>query len=151
MLERLADGDRHGAQVLGERFRDAIYPGHGFVERHLARLRQVYTAHERASRRRRQARALAIRARPLGQEAGHARQALLVLRLCQRVLHGVDGVVVGEVEFGEVVALLRLVQDVLFLGGAVEDDLALFGRQVAERHVKAHVHLAAHLFHEVPH
>ena len=151
MLERLADGDRHGAQVLGERFRDAIYPGHGFVERHLARLRQVYTAHERASRRRRQARALAIRARPLGQEAGHARQALLVLRLRQRVLHGVDGVVVGEVEFGEVVAFLRLVQDVALFGRAVEDDVAFLGRELGKRHVKAYTHLAAHLLHEVPH
>ena len=151
MLERLADGNRHGAQVFGKRLRDAVHPGHGLVERHLARLRQVYPAHEWASRRRRQARAFAIRARPLGQEAGHARQTLLVLRLCQRVLHGVDGVVVGEVEFGEVVALLRLVQDVLLFRRAVEDDVAFLGRQVAERHVKAHAHLAAHLLHEVPH
>ena len=151
MLERLADGDRHGAQVLGKRLRDAVYPGHGLVERHLARLRQVYPAHERASRRRRQARALAIRARPLGQEAGHARQALLVLRFCQRVLHGVDGVVVGEVEFGEVVAFLRLVQNVALFGGAVEDDVAFLGRELGKRHVKAYAHLAAHLLHEVPH
>ena len=30
-------------------------------------------------------------------------------------------------------------------------DVALFGRQLAERHVRAHAHLAAHVFHERPH
>ena len=39
----------------------------------------------------------------------------------------------------------------LLLGGAVEHDVALFGGQFGKRHIGAHAHGAAHLFHEVPH
>ena len=99
----------------------------------------------------RQARAVAHGAGALLEEPRHARQALLVLHLRQRVLHGVDGVVVGEIKLGEGVGFLRLVQDVLLLGGAVEHDVALLGRELVERHVGAHAHLARNLLHEVPH
>ena len=90
------------------------------------RLRQVYAAHERASRAASERRVPPQSGTgPLGQVLRHAAQALLVLRLRKRVFHGAHGVVVGEVELGEVLALLRLVQDVPLLGWTVEDDVAL--------------------------
>ena len=37
------------------------------------------------------------------------------------------------------------------LSRAIEHDVALSGRKLAKRHVRAHAHSAAHLFHKVPH
>ena len=93
----------------------------------------------------------AVRTGALREEAAHAPEALLVLCLGEGVLHGVDRVVVGEVQLGEVVALLGLVEDVLLDRGAVEDDIALLGGELAEGHVGAHPHGAADLLHEIPH
>ena len=98
-----------------------------------------------------QSSAAAIGAWLLLEEPGHALQTFPVLGLGERILHRVHGVEVGEVEFGEIVAFLRLVEDVLFDGRPVEYDVAFFGRELAERHVGAHAHRTAHLFHEVPH
>ena len=85
------------------------------------------------------------------EKSRHAFQPLLVLGFGERVLHRVYGVEVGEIEFGEIVAFLRLVKNMLFDGRPVEYDVTLFGRELAERHVGAHAHRAAHLLHKVPH
>ena len=44
-----------------------------------------------------------------------------------------------------------MVQDVFLHGRAVEDDVALLGRKLVERHVGAHAHGTCDLLHEVPH
>ena len=44
-----------------------------------------------------------------------------------------------------------MVENVLFLGGAVEDDVLFLRRQVAEGHVRAHAHLSADVGHQRPH
>ena len=85
------------------------------------------------------------------EKSSHALQTFLVLGFGERVLHRVYGVEVGEIEFGEIVAFLRLVKNMLFDGRPVEYDVTLFGRELAERHVGAHAHRAAHLLHKVPH
>ena len=56
-----------------------------------------------------------------------------------------------KVELREVVALLGPVQDVLLHRGAMEHDVALLGRELAERRVRAHAHGAADLLHKIPH
>ena len=93
----------------------------------------------------------AVGAWSLLEKSSHALQAFLVLGFGERVLHRVYGVEVGEVEFGEIVAFLRLVKNMLFDGRPVEYNVTLFGRELAERHIGAHAHRAAHLLHEVPH
>jgi len=93
----------------------------------------------------------AVGAWSLLEKSSHALQAFLVLGFGERVLHRVYGVEVGEIEFGEIVAFLRLVKNMLFDGRPVEYDVTLFGRELAERHVGAHAHRAAHLLHKVPH
>ena len=150
-FERLANRFRHGAHLIGKACGHARYPRHRFIERHFRRLRQIDAANDWLARGRGQARAAAVGAGAFRQVFRHAAQALLVFRLGEGVFHGAHGIVVGEVEFGEVLALLRLVEDVLLLGRPVEDDVALGGCELAKRHVRAHAHSAAHLLHEVPH
>ena len=90
-------------------------------------------------------------ARPLRQKLRNALQPFFVFRLRQRVFHGVHRVVVGEVELGGAVALLRFVQEVLLFGWAMEHDVALFRRQLRKRNVGTHAHFACHLLHQIPH
>ena len=149
--KRLADGFRHGTHRIGKAPRHAFHPRNRLVKRHFRRLRQVDAAHKRPSRGSREPRTAAIGAGPLGQKLRDAAQPLLVLRLRKRVLHRTHGVVIGEIELGEVLSLLGLVQDVPLLGRTVEHDVALGGRKLAKRHVRAYAHSAAHLLHEVPH
>ena len=151
VLERLDDVVRHRAHLGRETIGHGVRPGDQLVEGLRGRLGQVDARNLREARLRGEARAVALGADALLEEAGHAPQTLFVLHLRQRVLHGVDGVVVGEVQLGEGVGLLRLVQDVLLLGWAGKHDVALGGRQLVEGHVGAHAHLARDLLHEVPH
>ena len=87
----------------------------------------------------------------MGKEARHALQPLLVLNLGKGVFNRVDGVVIGEVKLGEVVALLGFVENVALLRRPVKNDIALALGEFAKRHVGAHAHLAGDLLHEVPH
>ena len=149
--KRVADGSRHGAHLIRKTPGHTFHPRNRLVKRHFRCLCQVDAAHKRPARGIRETRATAIGTRPLGQVLRDAAQPLLVLRLRKRVFHGAHGVVVGEIELGEVLAILRLVQDVPLLGWTVEHDVALSWRKLAKRHVRAHAHGAAHLLHEVPH
>ena len=81
----------------------------------------------------------------------HPLHALFVLHLRERVFDGIDGVVVGEVHLPRHVGALRLVQDMLFLGGAMVDDVLLPLRQLSEGHVRPHAHRPADVRHEGPH
>ena len=85
------------------------------------------------------------------EEALDALHARFVLDLGEGVLDGADGGEVGEVQLGEVVALLGAVEDVLLLGGSVVDDGLLLGREVTEGDVGAHAHGAADVGHQRPH
>ena len=104
--ERIADGRRHGPHRGRQRPRHLGDPAHKLGERHRVRVGKPDARHARDAGRFRKARAAAVLARPLYQEARDALQALLVLSLGERVFHRVDGVEVGEVQLGEVVALL---------------------------------------------
>ena len=149
--EGFADVRRHRAHVGPERSGHATHPVHRRVQGHRARLGEIQSAHPWGARRLAEPRAAAIRAGFLLEEPCHAFQPLLVLGIGERILEGVQGVEIREVDFGEVVACLRLVQDVLLDGRAIEDDVAFFGGEVLERHVGAHAHRAGDLFHQVPH
>ena len=94
---------------------------------------------------------MAVGAHRLAQELRHARHALLVLRLCQRVSHGIHGAVVGEVQLGGMVFVLGNIQNVALFHGAVQYDVLLGIGQILVGHVGAHAHLAGHLGHERPH
>ena len=98
-----------------------------------------------------ESRAVAVGAHRLAQELRHARHALLVLRLCQRVSHGIHGAVVGEVQLGGMVFVLGNIQNVALFHGAVQYDVLLGIGQILVGHVGAHAHLAGHLGHERPH
>ena len=112
---------------------------------------KVDTAYKRSARCRRKTRAAAIGARAFRKELRHTAQPFFVLRFRERVFHGIHRVVICEIEFSEVIAFFRLIQDVPFLSGAVEHDVALFRRELAKRYVCAHAHGAADLLHKVPH
>ena len=149
--KRLADALGHRPHLSRKPCGHALHPAHKLAERLLGGRGQVDARHLGLARVFGQARAAAQRAGALFQEPGHAREPFLVLHLRKRVLYGAHGVVIGEVELGERVGLLRLIEDVPLLGGAVEHDVALFRRKLVEGHVGAHAHLASDLLHEVPH
>ena len=65
----------------------------------------------------------------------HPLHALFVLDLGEGVFHGIDGVEVGEVQLGGLLGIFGVVENVLFLGGAVKDNL-LFA--LASAHGKGH-------------
>ena len=148
---------RHGAQVVGQRLRHGsstqAHEPRRASSRHASA--RFMPAHQRA------ARAPADRRvpwqsghGPSRQEAGHARQALLVLGLRQRVLHGVDGVVVGEVELGEGVALSSPCTGCgVFSAGPWKHDVAFLGAVSSLNGTSsAHAHLAGtRRFMSVPH
>ena len=149
--ERFADVGGHRPHVGGQGFRHSAHPIRRRVQGHRAGFGQVQPAHMRGPGGDAQSCAAAVGAWAFLEEPDHTLQALLVLGFGERVLHRVHGVEVGEVEFGEIVAFLRLVKNMLFDGRPVEYDVAFFGCEFVERHVGAHAHRAAHLFHEVPH
>ena len=93
----------------------------------------------------------AVGAGGLFEELFHPLHPLVVLYLGQGVFHRIHRVVVGEVQLGGLVGALGLVEDVLFDGGAVVDDLLFPACQVPERHVGAHPHLPADVHHQGPH
>ena len=149
--ERLADVARHGLHRLGQLLRHIAHPHDSIVERKRTCLGQRQAAHARSPRTLGQSCARAVAACSLMQEFCHACQAFFVLGLGQGVLHRVHGVVIGEVELGEIVARLGVIQDMLLHGRTVEDDVTLRSRELVERHVGAHAHRACDLLHEVPH
>ena len=77
--------------------------------------------------------------------------ALFILYFGKGVLDGVDSVVVCEIQFSCLVCALRLVENVLFLGGAVVDYLLLLVAEVLEGYVGPDAHLTADVRHEGPH
>ena len=61
------------------------------------------------------------------QELFDALHPLFVLDLREGVFHRVDGVVIGEVELHRALGVFRTVEDALFEGGAMVDDLFFLG------------------------
>ena len=68
---------------------------------------------------------MALRAHVFLQEFFDTGHALFVLHLCKRIFHGVDGIVVGEVQFPCLVGAFCLVEDMLFDSRPVIDDVLL--------------------------
>ena len=94
---------------------------------------------------------MAVRAAFHLQELLYPLHPLFILDLGKGVFDSVRGVIIGEVQFSGLVRSLGVVEDVLLLGRAVEDDLAFFGSQVLERNVRPDSHLTAHVGHQRPH
>ena len=88
---------------------------------------------------------------PLAQKARNTLEPLIVLNLGERILDGIDGVVIGKVERRGALAVFGNVENVLFNRRAVEHDVALLRRELVKRHVGAHAHLTCHLLHQIPH
>ena len=94
---------------------------------------------------------MTLRADVFLQKFLHALHALFILDLGKRVLNGIDGVEVGEVQLPRLIGVFRMIEDVLLLRRAVEAYLPLLLCQLTERHVCAHAHLPAHVGHKRPH
>ena len=88
---------------------------------------------------------------PRFRNSRHPGKPLLVFRFGKRVFHRVRPRCSIEVKLGEVVAVLRLVQNMAFLGRALRTRSPLVIGQIAKRHVSAHAHRCAHLLHEIQH
>ena len=151
ILKGFADAFGHRAHGLGQGGRDAIDPSNEFGQRHLAGFGKGNPAEPRRPGGLRQARPVAVGAGILLEELLHPLHAGLVLDLGKGVFHAVNGVVVGEVHFREVVRLLVAVQDMLLFGRTVIDDLLLPGGQVLEWHVGTDAHLPGDVLHQGPH
>ena len=70
-------------------------------------------------------RAAAIAAWALAQKASHALKPLIILNLGERILDGIDGVVIGEIERRGALAVFGNVENVLFNRRTMEHDVAL--------------------------
>ena len=149
--EGFADVDRHGAHRLRQRIGHALSPGQELIQGHCRGFIQGDPAKPRGPCRLGEPCAAAGRAGALLQEAFHPLHPLLVLDLGQGVLHGVDRVVVGKIHLSEGVGLLVVIEDVLFVGRSVENDVPLLLRQVAEGHIRAHAHGPGNILHQGPH
>ena len=121
------------------------------TKRHGPGLCQIDTAHLRLARSLGETRAAAVAAWALAQKARNAFEALVVLNLGERILDGIDGVVIGEVERRGALAVFGNVENVLLDRRAVEHDIALLRRELVKRYVGAYAHLACHLLHQIPH
>ena len=131
--------------------RHPAHPLNRIAKRHGRGLRQIDTAHLGLARSLGETRAAAIAACSLAQKARNAFEALVVLNLGERILDGIDGVVIGEVERRGTLAVFGNVENVLLNRRAVEHDVAFFRRELVKRHIGAHAHLASHLLHQIPH
>ena len=85
------------------------------------------------------------------QKACNALEPLVVLNLGERILNGIDGVVIGKVERRGTLAVFGNVENVLLNRRTMEHDIALLRRELAKRHVGTHAHLAGYLLHQIPH
>ena len=150
-LKRFADALGHRAHLLRKTFRHAAHPVDKVRERHCAGLVERNAAQLRRAGGRRETRAVTVGAGLFLEEFFDALHALFVLNLGECVFDGIDGVEVGEVQLARLVGILVVVEDVLLLRGAVEDDVLFAFGQVAERYIRAHAHLAADVGHQRPH
>ena len=149
--KRIADIRRHGLHLGRQGCGHSAHPLNRLAQRHGRRLRQIDTTHLGLARSLGKTRASAIAARSLAQKARNALEALVVLNLGERILDGIDGVVIGKVERRGALAIFGNVENVLLNCRAMEHDVALLRRELVKRHVGTHAHLAGHLLHQVPH
>ena len=128
-----------------------MHPLNRLAQCHGRRLCQIDTAYLGLACGLGEARAATVTAWPLAQKARNALEPLVVLNLGKRILHGIDGVVIGEVERRGALAVFGNVENVLFDRRTMEHDVALLRRELVKRHVGAYAHLAGHLLHQIPH
>ena len=149
--KRIADIRCHGLHLGRQGCGHPAHPLNRLAQRHGRRLRQIDTAHLRLACRLGETRAAAVTTWPLAQKACNAFEALVVLNLGERILDGIDGVVIGKVERRGTLAVFGHVENVLLYRWAMEHDIALGGRELVKRHVGAHTHLTGYLLHQIPH
>ena len=149
--ERLADPFGHRTHLLRQGSRHPAHPFHQFPQTHPARLVYGNAPDPRSAGSLGETRAPAVRTRPGLQEPLHPLHPLLVLDLRKGVLHGIDGIVVGKIQFPGLIGILRMVEYVLLLGRSVKDNIPLLRGQLVERHVRAHSHRPADIGHQGPH
>ena len=131
--------------------RHPAHPLNRLTQRHGRRLRQIDTAHLGLARSLGETRATTVTAWPLAQKASYTLKPLIVLNLGERILNGIDGVVIGKVERRGALAVFGNVENVLFNRRTMKHDVALLRRELVKRHVGTHAHLACHLLHQIPH
>ena len=151
IVEGFTDVLRHCPHRRGQGGWNFTHPGGKFGKSHAACLIERNSAHERRTGRGGKTAASALRAELLLEEAFDAFHAAFVLDFRKGVFHGADGVVVGEIEFAGGIGILRLVENVFFDGGSVEDNVALLFGEFGERDIGADAHCAADVGHERPH
>ena len=150
-LECFANTLSHWAHLLRQAGRHTLYPLDELCQRHGTGLIQRNAPQPRRAGRARQTRAVTIRADILFQKLFHSLHALFVLDLGKSIFYGVNGVEVGKIQITGLPGILIVIENVLFLRRAVEHDVLLPLRQFAERHIRAHAHLAADIRHQGPH
>lgn len=83
-----------------------MHPLNRITKRHGRGPRQIDTAHLGLARSLGETRAATVTAWPLAQKACNALEALVVLNLGERILNGIDSVVIGKVERRGALAVL---------------------------------------------
>ena len=149
--KRIADIRCHGLHLGRQGCGHPAHPLNRLTQRHSRGLRQIDTAHLGMACGLGETRAATVTAWPLAQKARHALEALVVLNLGERILDGIDSVVIGKIERRGALAVFGNVENVLFNRRTVEHDVALLRRELVKRHVGAHAHLAGYLLHQIPH
>ncbi len=94
---------------------------------------------------------MALRAYIFLQEFFDTGHAFFIPHLGKRIFHGVDGVVVGEVQFPSLIGAFCLVEDMFFDSRPVIDDILLLCCKLAKRNIGTHAHGTAYISHERPH
>ena len=95
--------------------------------------------------------ALAVGAGVLLEEFLHTLHPFVVLDLGKRVFHCVNGIEVSEIHFARHGRAFALVQDMLFDGRTVIDNVFLLWCEILERNIGPDTHGAAHIGHQGPH
>ena len=150
-LEGLADAFCHGAHLGRQGAGHARHPRRELRQRHAAGLVQRDAAKQGRAGCCRQAAAAAVGTQLLFEEFFHPLHALFVLDLGQRILHRIDGVKIGKIKLPGLIGIFGVIEDVLFLGRAVVDDVLFPVAQLPKGHVGAHAHLPADVDHQRPH
>ena len=148
---RLADALTHRAHLFREPCRNTPHPLVELTQRHLTCLGQIDATDKGSERLTIKPCAVAIRTEVLLQELFDTLHAFIVLDLRQRVFHGINCIIIGEIHLGRHFRRLTLIYNVFLHSRPMIDDVFFFRSQILERNIRAHSHGAANIHHQGPH
>ena len=149
--ECFTDAFCHRTHFLRQALWYALHPLYQFGQRHRAGFIKRNAAQPGRTCRNGEAGTMAVWADFFFQKFLYALHAALVLDLGKRIFHGVNRIVIGEIKLARLIGVFRFVENMLFLGGTMIDDLFFAFGQVTKRHIGAHAHLPTNIGHQRPH